>query len=109
MLWRAKKGLKNPRRDIGISRAVLDEIKARLPLADEIGSQIELRKRGRTMVGRCPFHNDRTPSLVVWPDNHCRCFGCQFNGDIFAWTQTYHRISFREAVEELARKAGVAL
>lgn len=110
LTWRARKGLSNqPPRETGFPRATLDAIKARLPLEQLIGADIELRRRGRVLVGCCPFHDDRTPSLVVWPDNHFRCFGCGVHGDLFTWRQAYDRTDFRAAVATLAAMAGVAL
>jgi DNA primase len=64
---------------------------------------VALEKRGADHVGRCPFHDDKTPSLVVTPaKNLWRCFGaCDTGGDVIAWVRKREGVSFRHAVELL--------
>ncbi len=65
-------------------------------------SGVRLERRGRDHVGRCPFHEDREPSLSVSPEkNLWRCFGCDAGGDVIAWTMKREGVSFRHAVELL--------
>jgi DNA primase len=65
-----------------ISAAHLDGLKAAIPLADVVGRRVLLTRHGPTYLGRCPFHQERTPSFHVFPD-HYHCFGCDAHGDLF--------------------------
>jgi DNA primase len=69
---------------------------------------IELRRQGKDMVGCCPFHEDRTPSLVISPESNLwHCLGaCQAGGSVIDWTMHREGVSFRHAVELL--RDGVA-
>jgi hypothetical protein len=96
--------------ELGYDRALLDELKAGVRLEDEIGWYIALRPRSRSLVGLCPFHDDRNPSFVVWPDRgRFRCFGCGVAGDVLTWTQMIQRCTFRDAVSYLAGRCGQPL
>ena len=91
--------------------SVVDDIKARLDIAAYIGESVPLRPAGRRFKANCPFHAERTPSFIVDPERGSwRCFGaCAEGGDIFSFAMKRHGWSFREALEELARRAGVEL
>ncbi|MCY3836089.1 MAG: DNA primase, partial [Anaerolineaceae bacterium] len=91
--------------------SVVDEIKARLDLVTYISESVQLRQSGRRYKANCPFHVERTPSFIVDPERGSwRCFGaCAEGGDIFTFAMKRHGWSFREALEELARRAGVEL
>ena len=59
-------------------------IKDRLDIVDVIGEKVQLKKTGRSFKGLCPFHQEKTPSFVVFPDSqHFHCFGCGKSGDLF--------------------------
>src|SRR5512136_3144484 len=91
---------------------VIDDIKERIDILDIVSETVKLKKSGRTYVGFCPFHaNTRTPSFVVWPESGTwKCFGaCNTGGDIFTYVMKRDGLEFREALELLARKAGVVL
>lgn len=90
---------------------VTDEIKARIDIVDFISRYVPLKRAGRTYKANCPFHQEKTPSFVVFPDTGTwRCFGaCGTGGDIFSFLMKRENIDFREAVQELAREAGVEL
>jgi hypothetical protein len=93
--------------DLGYDRALLDELKAGVRLADEVSWFVALRPQGRSLVGLCPFHDDHDPSLVIWPERQrWRCFACGASGDVITWTQMVQRCTFREAVEYLAGRCG---
>ncbi len=65
---------------------------------------VELDRRGKDLVGRCPFHEDEEPSLVVTPSKHLwRCFGCNKGGTVIDWRMEISGESFRAAVESLSR------
>lgn len=85
-------------------------IKDRLPIEEVVGSYVQLRPFGKVLKARCPFHDERTPSFVVTPDRAMyHCFGCNRGGDIFSFVQEIERLSFREALQLLAARAGVSL
>lgn len=88
----------------------LDEIRARLSIVDLVQSYVQLRKAGRSFVGLCPFHSEKSPSFHVSPDKQLYyCFGCGAGGNLFNFYMQMERVSFPEAARELARRAGVEL
>lgn len=89
--------------------SVTDEIKTRIDIVSYIQQYVPLKKAGRYYKANCPFHSERTPSFIVNPDTQSwRCFGsCAEGGDLFSFAQKHHGWSFREALEELGRQAGV--
>ena len=91
--------------------SVAEEIKARLDLVAYISETVSLKKAGRTFKARCPFHQERTPSFVVFPETQTwRCFGaCGEGGDIFAFAMKQHGWDFKEALTNLAERAGVEI
>jgi len=87
-----------------------NEIKARLTIEDLVGQYCQLQKKGRNFVALCPFHSDSHPSLLVSPDKGIAyCFACQTGGDIFSFYQAIEGVDFRQALKDLAEKAGVKL
>jgi len=75
-----------------------------------IGENIELKKAGANYLGLCPFHAEKTPSFSVNPARQFfHCFGCGESGDVFSFMMKFHRLSFPEALKELARRAGIDL
>ncbi len=75
---------------------------------DVVGSRVDLRKSGKNYSARCPFHNEKTPSFTVSPDKQFYyCFGCQATGNAVGFLMDNDRLSFPEAVETLARQAGM--
>ena len=85
-------------------------IKSRLDIVEVIGDYVALKKNGKTWWGRCPFHNEKTPSFAVSPDRQTfHCFGCGKGGDVFTFIEEMEHIEFREALEKLAERAGVKL
>jgi len=91
-----------------------DEIKSRVrentDIVRVIGESVELRKAGVNYVGLCPFHAEKTPSFSVNPGKQFfHCFGCGESGDAFSFMMKHHRLTFPEALKELARRAGIDL
>lgn len=89
--------------------SVLDDIKAKIDIVSYVQRTVPLNRAGRVYKACCPFHNERTPSFIVNPDTQSwRCFGaCAEGGDIFSFAMKLNGWSFREALEELGRMAGV--
>ena len=86
-----------------LTRERIEAVRARSPVEAVIGSYIRLRRTGRRFTGLCPFHDDRRPSLVVYPASQSwYCFGCGAHGDVFDFVQRMENLSFREAVERLS-------
>jgi len=95
---------------MSIPATVLDDIRARVGLADVIGRKVRLTRAGRQFKGCCPFHNEKTPSFLVYPDDgHYHCFGCGAHGSVFDFVMHSEGLGFREAVERLAAEANIVL
>jgi DNA primase len=93
---------------VAFSPQFLDEIRTRVSLAGVIGRRVRLSKRGREYVGLCPFHKEKTPSFNVVEDKaFYHCFGCGAHGDVIGFVMRTSNLSFREAVESLAKDAGL--
>jgi len=88
----------------------VEEIKKKLDIVEVINKFVPLKKRGRHYVACCPFHQEKTPSFVVSPELQIyKCFGCGKAGDVFTFVQEYNRIDFKDALEDLAKMAGIKL
>jgi DNA primase len=88
--------------------SIIETIKAKVDVAEEIGLVVALQKSGKALKGLCPFHNERTASFYVFPESQTwRCFGCNEGGDVFSFVQKQQGFEFREALHYLAEKAGV--
>ncbi len=90
---------------------VTDQIKERIDVVEFISAYVNLRKAGRNYVGFCPFHpNSRTPAFTVFPDTQSyHCFGCKASGTVFDFLMQREGLEFKDALEQLARRAGVQL
>jgi DNA primase len=91
---------------MALQAAFLDELRARVPLADLIGRGVKLARSGRQWKGCCPFHDEKTPSFYVY-DDHFHCFGCGAHGDAIAFVMQCQNAAFPEAVAQLAAEAGL--
>lgn len=87
---------------------LVDEIRGRLGIEEVVSQYVQLKRAGRNLKGLCPFHSEKTPSFVVSPEKQiCHCFGCNKGGDIFGFIKEVEGISFVEAIEILADRAGL--
>ena len=87
-----------------------EEVRARLSIEDVIGEYVELKRAGRNLKGLSPFTEERTPSFVVSPDKQIwHDFSSGKGGDLFSFVMQVEGMDFRQALEHLARKAGVEL
>ena len=77
----------------------IDQIKERIDIVELVGRKVQLRQAGRNFKGLCPFHNERTPSFVVFPEGQrYHCFGCGKSGDIFTWLMDTENVDFKDAL-----------
>ncbi len=88
----------------------VQQIKDRLNIIDVVSPYVELARAGRHFKGRCPFHQEKSPSFHVSPERGTfHCFGCSVGGDIFTFTEMIDGVDFKEALKILAGKANVEL
>ena len=88
----------------------VEDVKAQVPLVDVVNAAVRLQQSGRYLKGLCPFHEEKTPSFFVFPERGTwRCFGCGRGGDVISFVMEREQASFIEAVESLAREAGITL
>ena len=93
-----------------IPETKIEEIRTAANAVDIISEYVQLRKRGKNYVGLCPFHNEKTPSFTVSDEKQIfHCFGCHTGGNVFKFLMEYKKISFVEAVQELAEQLGIPL
>lgn len=94
-----------------IRRSDIDEVRARVNIADVIGDYVTLKPAGvGSLKGLCPFHEERSPSFNVRPGvGYYHCFGCGEGGDVFTFLQRMDHVSFHEAVERMAARVGIEL
>jgi DNA primase len=91
-----------------------DDLKERVrdavDIVDLVGTYLSLRRAGKAMVGLCPWHEDSRPSFHVNPERQTfRCWVCNLGGDVFSFLMRMERLEFREALEQLAQRAGIDL
>jgi DNA primase len=91
-----------------IPQSFIDDLTARADIVELIGSRVELKKAGREYRACCPFHNEKTPSFWVSPvKQFYHCFGCGAHGTALGFLMEYDKLSFPEAIEELAGRLGL--
>lgn len=94
-----------------MARDAVADIRDRIDIVDLVTGYVpSLKRTGRSYKGLCPFHQEKTPSFIVFPDSqNFHCFGCGKGGDIFTFYMGVENVEFREALQELAKRAGVTL
>ncbi len=92
------------------SQQFIDRVRQANPIGDVIGEHVQLKKKGKNLMACCPFHNEKTPSFSVSADKgFYKCFGCGKGGNVFSFLMEHDGLSFPEAVESLANRAGIPL
>lgn len=93
-----------------LSDSFLEQLRANTDIESVISPYVNLRRRGKNLVGLCPFHNEKTPSFTVYPENGSfYCFGCGVGGDVITFVRRMENLDYIEAVKQLADRAGMAL
>ena len=95
---------------MAIPEEVINEIKYRNDIETVISQYVTLKRRGKNLVGLCPFHNEKTPSFTIYPENGSfYCFGCGAGGDVITFIGLTENLDYIESVKLLAEKSGVVL
>lgn len=95
---------------MAIGERFIQELQERVDIEEVVSSHITLRRRGKTLVGLCPFHNEKTPSFTVYPDtNSFYCFGCGAGGDVISFIRRIDNLDYVEAVKTVAQMAGMSM
>ena len=93
-----------------IPREYVEEVVRRSDITEVVSSYVQLRHRGRTHTGLCPFHSEKTPSFVVYPETQSfYCFGCGAGGDVITFVRKINNLDYVEAVKMLAGRAGMPM
>ena len=93
-----------------IPEDIINEIKYRNDIETVISQYVTLKRRGKNLVGLCPFHGEKTPSFTVYPETSSfYCFGCGVGGDVFTFTGLIENLDYIESIKHLAEKSGVTL
>jgi len=95
---------------VKFDNSIISQIQQATDIVDVVSEHLSLAKKGREMVGLCPFHADHKPSLNVNPVKQIfKCFACGAGGDVFKFVQLRENVGFADAVERLAQRAGIKL
>ena len=93
-----------------IPHEYVEEVMRRNDITDVVASYVQLRHRGRTHTGLCPFHSEKTPSFVVYPETQSfYCFGCGAGGDVITFIKKINNLDYVEAVKYLGVRAGMPM
>lgn len=95
---------------MALSDSFLQELKMKTDIEDVISTYVTLKRRGATLVGLCPFHNEKTPSFTVYPATQSfYCFGCGTGGDAITFLKKIENLDYLDAVKTLAQRAGLQM
>ena len=95
---------------MALSDSFLQELKMKTDIEDVISAYVTLKRRGATLVGLCPFHNEKTPSFTVYPATQSfYCFGCGAGGDAITFLKKIENLDYLDAVKTLAQRAGLQM
>ncbi len=95
---------------MAIPEEIINEIKYKNDIETVMAPYVALKRRGKNLVGLCPFHNEKTPSFTVYPENGSfYCFGCGVGGDVFSFVRQIENLDYIDAVKLLAERSGITL
>ncbi len=95
---------------MAIPEQVIQDIKYKNDIENAISPYVTLKRRGKNLVGLCPFHGEKTPSFTVYPESGSfYCFGCGVGGDVFTFTGLIEGLDYIESVKLLAERSGITL
>src|SRR6056297_1998109 len=93
-----------------IPQSKIQEIEQRVNIVDVVSQYVRLKKKGKNYFGLCPFHSEKTPSFSVSPEkNIYHCFGCGKGGNAINFIMEHEKLSFIDAVKQLANRYGIQL
>ncbi|MCH2478917.1 MAG: DNA primase [Gammaproteobacteria bacterium] len=93
-----------------IPQDFIDDLIERADIGEVIGRRVEIKKAGKEFKACCPFHNEKTPSFTISPEKgFYHCFGCGAHGTALGFLMDYERLTFVEAIEEVAKMLGVSV
>jgi len=88
----------------------IEELRYRSDIESVVGGYVRLKRRGKNLLGLCPFHNEKTPSFTVYPENQSfYCFGCGTGGDVITFVRKAENLDYIEAIKLLADRAGMKM
>lgn len=95
---------------MALPRIFLEELKRRNDIVDVVSSHVQLKRRGKNLLGLCPFHSEKSPSFTVYPENDSfYCFGCNAGGDVITFVSRAENLDYMEAVRWLAQRSGLQM
>ncbi|MBQ7542822.1 MAG: DNA primase [Clostridia bacterium] len=95
---------------MAISEEFLSALRDRTSIEDLVSSYVTLKRRGKNLVGLCPFHSEKTPSFTLYPENGSfYCFGCGAGGDVITFVRRMENLDRIEAIKFLAQRAGMRM
>ena len=90
--------------------SAVDQVRAAVDIVQVIGRYVNVKKAGRTFKALCPFHTEKTPSFVIFPETgRWHCFGCGEGGDAFSFVMKVDNLTFPEALKQLAEGVGIPI
>ena len=93
-----------------LNERFIQDLQDKIDIDQVISSYVNLKRRGKTLVGLCPFHNEKTPSFTVYPDTRSfYCFGCGAGGDVISFIRRIDNLDYIEAVKAVAQMAGMPM
>ncbi|MBQ9850747.1 MAG: DNA primase [Clostridia bacterium] len=93
-----------------LNERFIQDLQDKVDIDQVISSYVNLKRRGKTLVGLCPFHNEKTPSFTVYPDTRSfYCFGCGAGGDVISFIRRIDNLDYIEAVKAVAQMAGMPM
>ena len=93
-----------------LNERFIQDLQEKADIEQVISSYVNLKRRGKTLVGLCPFHNEKTPSFTVYPDTRSfYCFGCGAGGDVISFVRRIDNLDYIEAVKAVAQIAGMPM